>query len=103
MPSMFCPKCASPTVHGQHFCRNCGTNLRVIMDAIEGKRSPLDFETLKRDLRDLGSSLRTGFEEASAAIKNTKRLDQRTAPNSQQPQVLLPDVSKELGKELRKA
>src|SRR5262249_48498100 len=102
MPSMFCPKCASPTVEGQHFCRNCGTNLRVILDAIEGKPGPLDFETLKRDLRDLGSSLRSGFEEASATIKNTKRLDQRKVPYGQQPQVILPDFSKELKKAVRK-
>lgn len=72
---MFCPKCASPIVAGQRFCRSCGLKLDVIVDAIEGKaRGPLDFETLKRDLRDLGSSLRTGFEEAGIAIKRTQKL-----------------------------
>lgn len=99
---IYCPKCASTAVEGQRFCRSCGTNLGVILDAMEGKRGPLDFETLKRDLRDLGSSLRSGFEEASAAIKNTKRLDQRHVPSSQPQQVLLPDLSKELKKAVRK-
>src|SRR5262245_21572577 len=98
----FCPKCASPTVQGQHYCRSCGTNLRVILDAIENKRSPIDFETLKRDLRDLGSSLRSGFEEASTKIKNTKRLDQQPPPAGQQGAVLLPDLSRELKKAVRK-
>jgi len=50
-------------------------NLGVILDAIEGKRGPIDFETLKRDLRDLGANLRSGFEGAGSAIKRTARLD----------------------------
>lgn len=50
-------------------------NLGVILDAIEGKRGPIDFETLKRDLRDLGANLRSGFEGAGSVIKRTARLD----------------------------
>jgi hypothetical protein len=48
---------------------------------MEGRgRGPLDFETLKRDLRDLGSNLRAGFEEAHTAIKNTRKLNKAPAP-----------------------
>ena len=72
---MFCPRCASTAIEGQRFCRSCGMNLGVILDAIEGKRGPIDFETLKRDLRDLGANLRSGFEGAGSAIKRTARLD----------------------------
>jgi hypothetical protein len=69
---MYCPKCAVQAVPGQRFCRNCGTNLGVILDAVEGKqRGPIDFETLKSDLRELGSNLRAGFEQ----LKGTNRLD----------------------------
>jgi len=75
---MYCPKCASPTTPGQRFCRACGTDLGLILDAIEGKRGPLDFEVLKADLRKLGSNLRVGFEEAregfQQGIKRTQRL-----------------------------
>jgi len=72
---MFCPRCASTAIEGQRFCRSCGMNLGVILDAIEGKRGPIDFETLKRDLRDLGANLRSGFEGAGSVIKRTARLD----------------------------
>ncbi len=75
---MYCPKCASTGTPGQRFCRACGTNLGLIVDAMEGKRSPLDFDSLKDDLRDLGLSLRVGFEEAKQGfnqkIKHTHRL-----------------------------
>ncbi len=115
---MYCPKCAAESVPGQRFCRNCGTNLGVILDAVEGKQpGAIDFEALKSNLRELGSNLRAGFEQASAGFKNTKRLD----PNQQgsqigQPgnfppqQVVLADmardlknsIKKEVGKGLRK-
>jgi hypothetical protein len=72
---MFCPRCASVAIEGQRFCRSCGINLGVILDAMEGKRGPIDFETLKRDLRDLGTNLRSGFEEAGSALKRTARLN----------------------------
>lgn len=104
---MFCPKCSSAIVDEQRFCRNCGLKLDLIVDAIEGKsRNPLDFDTLKRDLRDLGSSLRAGFEEAGIQIKRTKRLDKQPplgAPPGQAMQpIQLPNWSREINKVFRK-
>jgi hypothetical protein len=85
---MFCPKCASQAVEGQRFCRNCGTNLGAIVDAMEGKRGPLDFDSLKEDLRQLGSSLRAGFEEARQNLKKTQRLSHSaTAGEAATPQI----------------
>lgn len=73
--AMYCPRCAGPAVEGQRFCRNCGMNLDLILNAMEGRQpGPLDFERLKRDLRDLGTNLRSGFEEASGAFKGTSKL-----------------------------
>jgi hypothetical protein len=96
----YCPKCASQIVDNQRYCRSCGLKLDVIVDAIEGRaRGPLDFETLKRDLRDLGSSLRAGFEEAHSAIKNTRKLN-NTAKSSTPPPPQ--DWSRELSKALKK-
>ena len=75
---MFCPRCAIDAPAGQRFCRNCGTNLGLILDAIDGKRGPKDFDSLKKDLKELGISLRAGFEEAKhgfqQGIKRTSRL-----------------------------
>ncbi len=104
---MYCPKCAAQAVPNQRFCRSCGTNLGVILDAIDGKQpGPIDFEALKNNLRELGANLRAGFEQASAQIKNTKRLDQTPlTPMNQQmnqagnfppPQVVLADMARDL-------
>jgi hypothetical protein len=83
---MFCPRCANQIAENQNFCRNCGLKLHLIVDAMQEKqpRGHFDFESLKRDLRDLGSSLRAGFEEAHSAIKNTRKLKKTPAPGARQ-------------------
>lgn len=93
---MYCPRCSNQAVEGQRYCRNCGMNLGIILDSMEGKpRAPLDFETLKRDLRDLGASLRSGFQEAQDSMKRTHRLGQTAPPPPAQA-----DYAKELQKEI---
>jgi hypothetical protein len=95
----YCPRCAAAAVPGQRHCKNCGIKLDVIQDAVEGRRGPLDFDTLKKDLRDLGASLRSGFEEASLKIKQTQKLKQ----NRLQPHAMnMPDWTKEFNRALRK-
>ena len=74
---MYCPKCSSPATEGQRYCRQCGTNLGAIVDAMEGRRGPVDFERLKGDLKDLGASLRTGFEQAHQEFKKTQHFSSR--------------------------
>lgn len=74
---MYCPNCASQAVEGQRFCRNCGINLGVIVDAMDGKRQPIDAETLKEDLKQLGLSLRAGFEEAKQEFKKTQNFGRK--------------------------
>lgn len=66
---MYCPKCASPASEGQRFCRQCGTNLGAIVDAMEGRRGPVDFERVKSDLKDLGTSMRAGLEQVHQEFK----------------------------------
>jgi hypothetical protein len=97
----YCPRCATSAIPGQRHCRNCGIKLDVIQDAIEGRRGPLDFETLKKDLRDLGSSLRSGFEEAGIKIKQTQKLSKKPRPLASHA-VNMPNWSKEFNKALRK-
>ena len=93
---MFCPKCASQVADNQRYCRNCGLKLDVLVDFIEGRgRGPLDFETLKHDLRDLASNIRAGFEEAHSAIKNTRKLNKTPAtPAPASPQDWQREMSK---------
>ncbi len=98
---MYCPKCAAQTIPGQRFCRNCGANIGVIVDAIENKqRGPIDFETLKSDLRELGTNLRAGFEQ----FKGTHRLDKPQAaqmPASIQPQYMAANIAQEIHQSIK--
>lgn len=104
---MYCPRCASTAIEGQRFCRSCGMNLGLILDALDGKRGPLDFELLKRDLRELGANLRSGFEGASNALRGTARLGQPPAQPLPVPPPLagapLPAITPDLRKEVEHA
>ena len=102
---MYCPRCANTAIEGQRFCKNCGMNLGVIVDALEGKRGPLDFELLKRDLRELGANLRSGFEGASNALRGTASLKPPALPTpaaAPPTSMTLPDLSREVERALRK-
>jgi hypothetical protein len=78
---MYCPRCANQIAENQNFCRNCGLKLDVIVDAIHDKpRGQFDFESLKRDLRDLGSSMRSGWEVAQTKFKDTRKLKKNAPP-----------------------
>lgn len=87
---MFCPKCASLATPGQRFCRACGTDLGLIVDAMDGKRLPVDFESLKADLRVLGSNLRAGFEEAKQGFSQSSKKTRSLAKPDSISQVLPP-------------
>ncbi len=78
---LFCPRCSSQIVDDQNYCRNCGLKLHLIVNAMKDPphRGQFDFESLKSDLRDLGSSLRMGFEEAQNTLKNTRKLNKAPA------------------------
>lgn len=79
---MYCPNCATTAVAGQRYCRKCGANLGAILDAMEGKRGPIDFETLKADLLQLGMNLRVGFEQAKEGYKSQTNKLQTPAPQT---------------------
>jgi len=71
---MFCPRCSNQIVENQNYCRNCGLNVGVIVDAMQEKtRGRFDFEPVIRSLHDLGSSLRAGWEEASNAFHKNRK------------------------------
>jgi hypothetical protein len=103
---MFCPRCANQIAENQNYCRNCGLKLHLIVDAMQEKqpRGHFDFESLKRDLRDLGSSLRTGFEEAHSAIKNTRKLNKTPASGARQelPREVSEAIKHHINKALKK-
>ena len=81
---MYCPKCSSPASEGQRFCRQCGTNLGAIVDAMEGRRGPVDFERVKADLKDLGTSMRSGLEQVHQEFKK-KQQEHRQRHHAEQP------------------
>ncbi len=105
---MYCPRCATEIADKQNYCRNCGLKLDVIVNAMEDRpHGPFDFESLKRDLRDLGSSLRAGFDDAHLAIKKTRKLSGPGAPQDQSREinkaVWSHEVSEVLKHEINKA
>jgi hypothetical protein len=74
---------------------------------MENRRGPIDFETIKRDLGDLGAALRKGYEGAQDVIKNTSRLKQQigasTPPMPVPPTaVVLPELQRELKRAVKK-
>ncbi|HWP41865.1 MAG TPA: zinc ribbon domain-containing protein [Blastocatellia bacterium] len=60
---MFCPKCGNEAQETQRFCKNCGSNLQVVADAL-GKGEDtlgqlrLDVESLKRHAKDLARGIK---------------------------------------------
>jgi len=98
---LYCPRCGRELVEGQRFCKNCGMKVGVILDAIADRQhSPFDFESLKRDLKELGSSLRTGFEEATSNIR-TRKLEGGAVSQGASP-MSIPNWSREFNKALNK-
>jgi hypothetical protein len=96
---MFCPRCSNQIAENQNYCRNCGLNVGVIVDAMQDKpRGRFDFDPVIRGLHDLGSSLRAGWEEAHNSIKNTRRLNKNA-----QKQDLSREVSEVLKHQIDKA
>ncbi len=70
---MYCPKCSNSASEGQRYCRQCGTNLGAIVDAMEGRRGAVDFERVKSDLKDLGTSMRSGLEQVHQEFKKKQQ------------------------------
>ena len=98
---LYCPRCGREIVEGQRFCKNCGMKVGVILDAIADRpHSQFDFDSLKRDLKELGSSLRSGFEEATS-IKRTRKLEGGVQSSAQGANpVQMPNWSREFNKAL---
>lgn len=101
---MYCPRCANQIAENQNFCRNCGLNVAVIVDTMQERtpRGQFDFESLKRDLRDLGASLRAGWQEAHGAIKNTRRLHRSAPPQDWSREIIRAVWSREVSEVLRR-
>jgi hypothetical protein len=98
---IYCPRCGNAAPQSQRFCRTCGMDLRVILEASEGRRGPIDFETLKADLRELGTNLRAGFEQARQSFKETARLQNATPSAPAETTALPPEVVKNLNRTIR--
>ena len=97
---LYCPRCGREITEGQRFCKNCGMKVGVILDAIADRQhSQFDFEGLKRDLKELGSSLRSGFEEVTS-IKKTRKLEGGVVSPAQSQQ--MPNWTREFNKALNK-
>ncbi len=52
---MFCPKCATQNLEGASFCRSCGANISLVLNAVDGNmpQAPAEpFEESRRNRRN---------------------------------------------------
>ncbi|HKV38954.1 MAG TPA: zinc ribbon domain-containing protein [Blastocatellia bacterium] len=66
---MYCPKCGGEASEGQKFCKNCGTDLQIVSDAIGRGDDSLgqlrvDLDSLKRGIKDVvATSVKYGKQQ----------------------------------------
>lgn len=72
---MFCPKCGTETLETHKFCKSCGTDLKLVSDALSGREDlmsqfGIDLDELKRGLADLGKKIKS---EVQGSMKGHRR------------------------------
>ena len=81
---MFCPKCGVEPTEVQKFCKNCGTNLQAVNDALQGEGQAkdvfgLDVDSLSRyagSVKNWAEQNWGGGENTAEARRTTRRLRQ---------------------------
>lgn len=83
---MYCPKCSTEAYDPeQKFCKSCGTNLQLVAETLRQGHASLetyriDFEGVKRSLKDMGTSLQialAGDEPAPSKRLSKKEVELR--------------------------
>jgi hypothetical protein len=68
---MFCPQCGTDSAEGQHYCRSCGTNLKVVGRAVTLGDAISKTDGVPAKLKEIMSSPRIAHvtEEVSRAME----------------------------------
>jgi hypothetical protein len=81
---MFCPKCGVEPTEIQKFCKNCGTNLQAVNDALQGEGQTkdvfgIDVDSLSRyagSVKNWAENNWGGGDKTAEARRTTRRLRQ---------------------------
>ncbi|HYX31436.1 MAG TPA: zinc ribbon domain-containing protein, partial [Pyrinomonadaceae bacterium] len=71
---MFCPQCGTDSAEGQHYCRSCGTNLKVIGRAVTLGDAISKTDGVPAKLKEIMSNVKIAqvTEEVSRAMEKMK-------------------------------
>jgi hypothetical protein len=75
---MFCPKCGGEAFEEQRFCKLCGTDLRLINNALKGGESGqnffgLDLEALGQNAAEFARSWKSGWHGSGAGPESQRQ------------------------------
>jgi len=68
---MFCPQCGTDSIEGQHYCRSCGTNLKVVGRAVTLGDAISKTDGVPAKLKEIMSNVKIAHvtEEVSRAME----------------------------------
>ncbi|HEY6232557.1 MAG TPA: hypothetical protein VIW64_14940 [Pyrinomonadaceae bacterium] len=68
---MFCPQCGNDSSEGQHYCRSCGTNLKVIGKAVTLGDAISKTDSVPAKIKEIVSNIKVAHvtEEVSRAME----------------------------------
>ncbi len=72
---MFCPQCGSESTTGQHYCRSCGSNLKVIGKAVSLSDAISKTDGVPAKIKEIMSNIKIAHvtEEVSRAMDKMNR------------------------------
>jgi hypothetical protein len=78
---MFCPQCGNQSTSGQHYCRSCGANLKVIGKAVSLSDAISKTDGVPAKIKEIMSNIKIAHvtEEVSRAMD---KMNQEIARNS---------------------
>ena len=68
---MFCPQCGTDSAEGQHYCRSCGTNLKVVGRAVSSATPISKTDGVPGEVKEIMSNTKIAHvtEEVSRAME----------------------------------
>jgi len=72
---MFCPQCGNESTTGQHYCRSCGANLKVIGKAVSLSDAISKTDGVPAKIKEIMSNIKVAHvtEEVSRAMDKMNR------------------------------
>lgn len=83
---MFCPQCGTDSAEGQHYCRSCGTNLKVVGRAVSLGDAISRSDGVPAKLKEIMSNIKVAqvTDEVARAMEKMKTEISRTSNDKDQ-------------------